>query len=154
MEKGYLIFLESADKNLKAADHLLYITYPVIKDNKIFIKIFELIHRAVRDSISAALLYDYSLKKIEMQKSFNENFEVFRRNFESYNITREEIMLIEEIFHVMDKHNSSALEFVRKQKFVIMDDGLELQEININKLKNYLILSKNLFDKVEKRLEA
>ena len=56
--------LEEAKKALKTADHLAYITYPLVTDNKIMLLIAENLYTSVIKAIDAFLNYDRYYKRI------------------------------------------------------------------------------------------
>jgi hypothetical protein len=59
----------SALKHLRIADHMAYVTYPLINDKKILIKIFVEVYGALNDLITAILLYDAAVNNLKLSKS-------------------------------------------------------------------------------------
>ena len=58
------ILINDANQKIRTADHLTYMTYPLIKDPKIVIKIAENIHLAMKTAIEAVVYYDRLYKRI------------------------------------------------------------------------------------------
>ena len=52
MENKISILLESAKEKLRITSHLLDITYPALKDEKLFIKIIERLKETLQDTIN------------------------------------------------------------------------------------------------------
>jgi len=146
-------FTESLDKAsvmLKTADHMLYMTYPLIKENRLLLKILNEIYLSMLGVINAILQYEYFNKRIQLYKDSKDNFQVFKNNCApKYSITQEQIEKIIEIFSLEEKHKNSPFEFVRNDKVVIMSDGLRIATITVEKMKDFIFLTKDILRKAE-----
>ena len=60
----------------------------------------------------------------------------------------QEIKKILDVIEINDKHKNSAMEFARKDKVVIMLDDLKTHTLDIQKIKEYLSLTKSLFIRI------
>ncbi|MFH1311022.1 MAG: hypothetical protein ABIH65_01300 [Nanoarchaeota archaeon] len=148
MEK-FLENIMEAEKSLQVADHMTYITFPLIKDKRLLLKILQEIKNAVAHCISSILQHDYIYKKIELYKDPKSNFKVFTEKCApAYNITKEEIGLVIELFDFIEKHKQSPFEFVKDDKVVILSNGLKPKTLTLDKTKEFLILGKNLVKKM------
>ena len=56
--------IEDANKLFKTADHLTYVTYPLLKDNKLIITIIENLSEATTKAMDAVLYYEKYYKRI------------------------------------------------------------------------------------------
>ena len=84
--------LEDAIKNLQIADHLAYITLPLVKDNRLLLKIFDSIYKSIISCINAILNYEYLYKRIKIYKSTEENLQTFvHKCAKNYNLTNKQI---------------------------------------------------------------
>lgn len=147
--ENFRLSLEKAKKTLDEADRMVYTIYPVIKENRLFIKILEELHSSLINLIKAILQYEYAYKRIKLYVDAEENFETFVECADHYNIPNEEISDIKKVFFLLKKHKSSPMEFVRKDKFVIMSDSLKIESISLDILKHYLNTTKDILHKVE-----
>jgi hypothetical protein len=154
MEK-FLLSLDSASKLLKTADHMTYITFPLVKEKRLLIKILDEIYTAMLNVINAILQYEYAYKRIVLYKDAKINFRTFREKCAPrFNINQDEIAKIMEIFRVIEKHKQSPMEFIRKDKLVILSDNLHTDTITLDKLKEYLIVAKNTLKKAENMIKS
>ena len=64
-----------------------------------------------------------------------------------YTITKQQVSEILELLALVEKHKRSPLEFSRKDKIVIMSENLKTTIVDIEKIKQYLILSKEILKK-------
>ncbi len=147
MEK-FLENIMEAEKNIRTADHITYVTFPLIKDKRLLLKILQETKNAVAHCISSILQHDYLYKKIELYKDPKSNFRIFiDKCAQEYNITKEEIDLIIELFDFIEKHRQSPFEFVKDDKIIILSNGLKPKTLTIEKTKEFLMLGKNILRK-------
>lgn len=150
LPKKYLETLNKAIKNIKIADHIVYVTYPVINDKRLLLKSLDHIYEALIEIINSILQYDYFWQKIQLSKEAKVNFDTFAiQCSKRYNITTEEIAQIVEAIVLAENHRKSAIEFLRKEKIVIMNDNLKTTTLEPEKLKKYLNLLRKLLEKAK-----
>ena len=154
MEK-FIENLNKAASLLQTADHLLYMTYPLIREKRLLLKILSDINTATANIINAILQYEYFYKRINLYKEGKTNFQTFKEKCASrYNINQEQITKILEIFDLTEKHKKSPFEFVRNDKIVIMNNAIRIDTITIEKMKDYIFLCKDLLRKAENVIRA
>ena len=145
--------LREAVKRLQIADHMTYVTFPLINEKRLLLKIFDEIHNAIIHCINAILNYEYLYKRINIYKDNNDNIQTFTQKVaKTYSLNNEQIKRIREILDLNKRHKQSAMEFVKKDKVVIMSDNLTHQIIDINVIKQYLLLAKELIMKANLRM--
>ncbi len=150
MPEKFIENLDKASSILKTADHMLYMTYPLVKEKRLLLKILNETYFATLKIINAILQYEYLNKRIQLFKDAKTNFTVFKqRCSQRYNISEEQIKTIEEIFNLTEKHKNSPFEFVRQDKIVIMSNALHTDTITIDKIKSYILISKDLLRKAD-----
>src|SRR3990172_12800110 len=122
MEK-FLETLASAEKNLRTVDHMVYITFPLIKDKRLLLKVIQELKAIISSCITSILQYEYLYKRIGLYKDSGENFRTFtEKSAPRYGITGEEIKIIRELFDFVDRHKESPLEFIKDDKIVILSN--------------------------------
>jgi len=140
-----------AIKNMKIADHITYVTYPVIKDKRLLLKSLDSVYDSIAGIINAILYYDYIWKRIELHKDPKINFDTFLGKCSPrLELGTEEIRDILELFATVESHRKSPLEFMRKDKIVIMSTSLRTSIIDLERVKKYLNLSKRMLEKAKK----
>jgi len=147
--------LYEADKIIKAMDHLVYVTFPLVKDKRMLLKIIEETKKAVVLCINSILQFDYLYRKIRLYKSTEENLRTFKEKCAPrYGISPQEIGKITNLFEIAEKHKKSSMEFVRKDKIVIVSNGFQTNTITVEKTKEFVILAKNILSKIEKTIKT
>ncbi len=143
----FILSLEKATRSLKMADHLTYMTFPLLKENRLLLKILDELHNSVINIINAILQYEYTYKRIHLYKDAKENFKTFKELAERYKINPEQLNKIIEILKLEESHKKSPFEFVRNNKVVIMSDNLKTTTLTSGKIKEYLLEVKDLLRK-------
>tara|TARA_Y100000310_G_scaffold335134_1_gene416436 strand:+ start:507 stop:1004 length:498 start_codon:yes stop_codon:yes gene_type:complete len=141
--------LMEAEKLWQSADHLTYVTYPVVKDGKLLIRVLENLYESCRKLISTVLKIEYLYKRVELKKNGEQNLRIFfEKVAERYGLNLEEMSGIREIFALGRKHKESGMEFSRVGKVVILDDDMRVSEISLEKVKSQVQLVKRVLEKV------
>ena len=147
--------LQEAIRSLQIADHMTYITFPLINEQRLLLKIFDEIHKSVINCINAILNYEYLYKRIQLYTDNKENIKIFAdKCAKTYSLNNEQIKKIFEIINLNKKHKQSAMEFVKKEKIVILSDNLKTQTLDIHKIKEYLLLAKELLMQANLRMKT
>jgi hypothetical protein len=149
MEMVYAL-LERANKSLKTADHLAYVTYPLLKDTKLVILILENVNNALTLSVEAMIEYDRMFKRImNIPSDFQSRLELFKRNSAPrYNIDREHIMLISEINHIMETRKKGTMSFMKDDRLVVCGTDFRTKTVDYEKTKDYVNRSKAYMAKI------
>ncbi len=149
MEKFYE-YADQAIKSYNTADHMVHVTYNVVQDSKLLLLAATHLHTSLQNALSALLYYDYYYKRISIFPSDSTSkLDIFRRfTCKKYNIPREVVQLIMDINSIIKDHKSSEMEFRRRNQFIIASKNYKLRTINIEKLKNFLRISKPLLNKL------
>lgn len=149
MEK-FLQKIEEAEKTIRIADHIAYVTFPIVKDKRLLLKIMLETKNAIANCINSILQYEYLYKRIKLYQNPSENFRIFTEKCAPrYNITKDEVNLINELFDFAKKHKESSMEFVRREKVVILTNSMEQRILTIEKTKGFILLAKNILSKIK-----
>lgn len=150
MEK-FLENLQEAKKTIKTVDHIAYVTFPLIKEKNLIIKMLTELKTAVAGCINAILQYEYIYKRITLYQNPKTNFKTFiEKCSKKYNITEQEKKSIVELFELSEKHKKSSIEFLKNEKVVILSDNCKQETISLEKIKEFLDLSKKIAEKSER----
>jgi len=152
MEK-FLENLQEAETKIQIADHMLYVTFPLLKDKKLLLKILQDTKIAISKCINSILQYEYLYKKIKLYNDPKTNFRTFQeKSSKRYNISEQEIKLILELFDIVEEHKKSSMEFMKNEKIIILSPSLQQKTITIEQVKEFLTLSKNILKKIQQTI--
>jgi len=145
--------IDNAIKSLQIADHMAYITFPLVNEKRLLLKIFEEIYKSIINCINAILNYEYLYKRITIYTDKNSNMQTFTEKVaKNYQLTNNQVKKIKEIIEINKRHKQSSMEFVKKEKIVILSDNLNHQILDIQKIKEYLLLAKELLMKANSKI--
>lgn len=152
MEK-FLEYLEVAEKKIQTVDHMIYVTFPLIKDKRLLLKILSETNLIILNIVNAILQYEYLYKRIELTKDARTNLRIFVNYCAPYyKITENELRLILQILDLAEKHKKSPFEFVKEEKVVILSNSLKPEIITLEKSKEFLLMTKSLLKKTRETI--
>ena len=148
--KRFFENLQEAEKELKTIDHIVYITFPLLKDKNLLIKSLLGIKEIVVKCINSILQYEYFHKRIELSNDPSKNFTLFKeRCSKNYSIDEKEIKTIEELFDLARSHKKSPMVFIKEEKVVILSDNLLKKTFTMEDVKKFLEMSKKMIKKTK-----
>lgn len=151
----YEIHLKKAISCFKVADHLTYVTLPLVHDNKLIITILENINLALIHGMNAVLEYEKHYKRVLLlNDGFEFRYEVFTKKIIGrYGFIKEDALLIYELRNFVKERKEAPIEFTRVNKFVICSDNYRMKTVSIEDIKKYLLKTKTFLLKAGKALK-
>ncbi len=149
MEK-FIESLQEAEQIIRKIDHMTYVTFPLIKDKRVLLKVLLETKVAIVDCINSILQYEYIFKRINLHKDPKENFKTFVEICAPrYSITKEETQKIIELFEIVEKQKESSMEFIKDGKIIILSGNMKKETLEIEKIKEFLNLAKRILRKTK-----
>ena len=145
--------LEESDRMIKAIDHLLYVTYPLVRDKRMLLKIMIETKKTIVSCINTILKYEYVNKSIELSRDSKSNLKLFfEKCAPKYEISKIEMKLALDLFELAEMHRQSQMEFLKDNKVVILSQNMSEKYLTIDKSKEFLNLAKNILQKTKDHL--
>ena len=150
MGELYLDLINQANKAVRIADHLIYVTYPLVNDIKLMVTIIENLNKSLLMAVEALLQYEYLYKRIShMPKELNGQIEMFKSYcIPRYGIPRESLLLVGDVNRIVEHRKKSPIEFIRSEKFVMCTSDYKMRVLNMNKVKNFNSQAKVFISKI------
>jgi len=145
--------LRNSEKYLLNADHLISVTFKVIDDKRILLNVLENIYKSLLYGIDCILQYEAATKKARLFKESRKNLQLFKMIADTYSITGSEIRFIDEIFYITKKHKNSPMEFLKKDKVVIMSDDFPYY-LQVSTIKQYIENTKIIIKKIKTKVNT
>lgn len=135
---------DKAAEKIQVADHMLFMTYPMVKDPKILLAVIENVYASLDFGMGAILHHEKLFKRVPpFQESFQSRLEVFRRLVvPNYNLNPGYVRLITDVRSVLSEHRKSPVSFVKNDKFVILSPSYNVKTIDIGLAKKYVFETK------------
>ncbi len=143
--------LAKAAKNVKVADHMAHVTYPLFQDPKILLAITENIFLALSSGMSLLLYTERNNKAIPAYPdNFDYKYKVFKETVAPrYGIDPVHIKLVSEVKNIVLAHRKSPVEFIRDDRFVICDDDYEMKTLTVEQIKQYVSWTKAFINTIQ-----
>lgn len=147
---------EEAKKAFVTADHLVYVTFPLLNDQKLLATIAEKLHVALNKGMQAVLEYDYLYKRIQfVPNDFEGRMTLFKQYaLRRYHFNPECLTLMTDLNEIVNRRKESPMEFVRRDRFVIASSDFRLKTITVDKMKQYAQHTKTFISKVAEIIQA
>ncbi len=126
----------TAEQAWRAAEHILLVTFPVVQDPKLLLRVLEHLDKAARTTISTILKREYLYKRIRLSGEGAHNKELFFQVCRhQYGVSEEDATLLSEVLDLGKRHKASGVELSQRKKVVILDDELGSVEITAKHLQ-------------------
>ena len=148
----FQILRDKAVQKIRVADHMLFMTYPLVKDPKLLLSIVENVFASLDYGVSALLHHERLFKKIPpFHDTFPSRFEIFKdKMIPKHDLSPKYAKLIKEVQGILSEHKKSPVEFARKDKFVICSPSYSLKTIDTNLVKKYIFETKVFVNSINK----
>lgn len=134
--------IKEANNAFRTADHLTYVSYPLLRDNRLLLAITQNLFVAGKKGMDAVLYHEKFNKRINMLPlDFDSRMSMFEKDIvPKMKLGGEVCKVIKDLRQITKQHRESPMVFSRKEKFVICsDDYSSMRAIDINFLKNYVV---------------
>ncbi|MGE0793130.1 MAG: hypothetical protein AB7V77_03060 [Candidatus Woesearchaeota archaeon] len=131
------IYRQKTLKTIEEAEDLLYRTYALTKDNKLFLTIILKLFSSLEYLLNTVLN-----DKIGSKDSFLAKVSILRQ--EKSKLSEDDFEFFTFIKNLMEEHKLSSMEFARKEKFVITDENYNLHTLTYENLEEYLNTTKKI----------
>ena len=146
----YQLHYKKAVGFFKSADHLIYVTMPVVRDVKIITTVLDNVHLALLHGMDAALEYERHFRRVlPLATNYDMRFDVFKKRVVGkQGISIQEADFIAEIKNLVDERKGASMEFTRSGKVIICSEDYNMKTLSIEEIKKYLSTTRNFLAKV------
>ncbi len=147
-ETSYQNYFKIAQHHYQTADHLLGVTYLLVKDSKLLIAIIESLNQCAENAIKALTAFHYRNHKIPPQKNYWGIFQSEIAPF--YHLSQEDISLIITLREIANCHRQSAVEFSRAGKRILCSKEYKLRILTPKDVKEHLVQCRQFLNRINK----
>jgi hypothetical protein len=134
---------ERARRSIEVAEQMLLRTYPVVQDPKLILAVAGDVYFALMGCIEAVMLQ----AGMDSSDDFSSRLEAFKALASKQGFGWEEFSLVEDVHRIVSEHESSPVEFPRKDRLVICDEKYHCDVISVDDMKNYLFKARLFVEK-------
>ena len=131
---------DAAKKKLQLADHILTMTYPIVKDSRLLMSSIENLFLSFSYGMNSILHYDRLFKRIPpFPDNFTSKLELFHdKCAKRYNIDYEYLKILKDLKDIVAEHKKSPIEFSRNENFGICNGDYRMRTISVKEVKGYI----------------
>ena len=143
--------LSAGRRQLMTADHLVSITFPLVKDNKLLLSALENLFVAAKSIMASLLHYEETFKRIPHFKEEHDSMVYWfkLRCAPRYGLSKDYSAVMDELKLLHDDHKASAIEFSRNDCLVICSDNYRFRKVTAAQIKSYVGVVKRMLLAVE-----
>ena len=131
--------LDEAARRIRTADHMLTMTFPLVKDPKLLIAVLSNLCKSMDLSMAGTL----EREKIPFSNSEQGRLAAYKRYLSrKLRTPPETLRAYEEMQSTLKEHAASSVAFRRNDKFVICNEGYKLRTLTESTAKKYVALAK------------
>ncbi len=142
--------LSLALEELKLADHMIYVTLPLLDDKRIFINAVNHLSKAIHMIIKQFMINETDYKRLKHLPSddllINEFINKYSRKL-GLTVYNE---MIKKIMRFNNVRQRSSIKLKKNNKFIVISPEYSMESLSIDQVKEYLNKVKDLISKVGK----
>lgn len=148
--ENYHELINKAQKEIDSSDHLLFVTYNIVKDSKFVFSVTNQLIEAVKYALEALLEYERKSKLIEpYPKQFSFMVETFKKKVaERREFDERTINFLKKLVSMEKTIDTSSLHFRRGDTYVLADQEFGTQSIELQTIKAYFSSAQEFVSKV------
>lgn len=135
--------MHEAARRIQVADHMLTMTYPLVKDPKLLIAVLNNLVKSMDTNMAAALRRE----NIPFNDTEQGRLAAYKRFLSrKLDTPPETLRAFEEMQATLKEHSESPVAFRRQEKFVICNEGYKLRTLTPETTKKYITLAKKFHE--------
>ena len=129
--------LQQARKQIELADHMTYVTYPLVQEMKFLLSIMERITCAARLATQALLEFEYYYKRIDAyNKTFVSEISIYKNKVEArYRLDPKFFRLLQKLMDIQKFDKESAVRFKRGDKYILSTSEYNMSVLDLELVK-------------------
>ncbi|MBR9678556.1 MAG: hypothetical protein GOU97_04670 [Nanoarchaeota archaeon] len=144
--------LDDAKRELRLADHITYVTFPLVKDKKLFASAIRHLNQSIIYMIKAFLINERLYKRIRsVPIDSGLQIRFFIDTYKKFFKISDAQWIID--FIRVSKNLETGVKVEREDEVFILTSELESIRIGLPQLKKYLSLAKTLINKIDGKIK-
>ena len=140
---------KTAQHHYQTADHLLSVTYPLVKESKLLVAIVESLNLCIENIMDALIAFHHHNTKTP--QSPENQWGYFQSKITPYyHISSEYISLIITLREITKQHRHSTVEFSREGKRILCSQDYKLHILTPKEVKEYVTQCKQFLNQVDR----
>jgi hypothetical protein len=129
--------LQQARKQIELADHMLYVTYPLVQEMKFLLSIMERVTCAARLALQSMLEYEYYYKRLDAyNKTFVSEISIYKNKIEQkYKMDVRYFRLFQKLMDIQKFDKESIFKFKKGDKYILSTSEYSMSVLDLDLVK-------------------
>jgi len=148
----YKALFGAAKKESELADHLLYVTFLLVKENKFLLPILEHITNAAQKTLQALIEHEYTYKRISLcPTNFAVQISLYREQIEkTHALDPIFFRLLKKLIEIQRFEKDAIVRFKRGDKYILATgEYSQMTVLDVENIKKFLNCTKKFIEKAE-----
>lgn len=149
MEKYHKLY-SRAKREIEITHHLLFVTFPLLKETKFLTSITNHIVKSAQLGLNALLEYKKHYKEIDpYPDNFATRIHIYKTKLEKdLNFDQKYARLLTQLLEIERFEKDSKVRFKRKEAYIFTRDDFSIMTLDKDKVKRYANLTKKFIEDV------
>ncbi|MEM2873838.1 MAG: hypothetical protein QW063_00050 [Candidatus Nanoarchaeia archaeon] len=150
MGEPYLELIQQARKQIELADHMIYVTYPLVLETKFLLAIMEHIINAARFAVQALLEFEFYYKRLDAyNKTFVSEISIYKNKVAPrYKLDVKYFKLLQKLLDIQKFDKDSVVRFKKGEKYILSTSESNLSVLDLELIKRYSNLTKKFVTEI------
>ncbi len=144
--------ISAARGELKLADHMIYVTLPLLGDRRIFLNAVNHLGKAINGVIMAYLEKEKKYKRLEFVPPLEMAVNLFVSKYAKKLGLEQYVSMIKAINSFNNVREKSSIKLKRDNKFIVISPEYTMVTLTEEEVKNYIRLTSEFIDVMEEKL--
>jgi len=141
--------VSKAVEELRLADHMIYITLPLLDDKGIFLNAVSHLGKAVREVVRSFMSREADYKRLSFMPPEDLLINEFIGKYASQLGVKGYTKMLKEVTAFNNMRSRSSIKLKRNNKFIVISPEYSMIALSIAEVKGYLGLAKEFISKME-----
>ena len=148
---SYKELFNAAKKEMGLADHLLYVTFPLVKENKFLLAILEHIINSAQKTLQALIEHEHYYKRVRLcPPNFALQVSAYREIEKTYALDPIFFRLFKKLLEIQRFEKDSLVRFKRGDKYILTTGEYnQVTVLDLDNIKKFLNCTKKFVERVE-----
>ncbi len=146
----YQELLQTARKQIELADHMLYVTYPLVQEMRFLLAIANHVTIAARSAMQAILEFELLYKRLEQyNKTFLSEVDIFQKKIiPRYSLDIKYCKLLQKLMEVQKYDAEAIIKFKKGDRYILTNAEYSMSAIDVESVKRYSNLTKKFVSEI------
>ena len=136
-------------EELRLADHMIYITFPLLEDKQIFLNAVTHLGNAIREVVHSFMKNEFDYKRIRFMPPSDLLINEFTSKYSARLGLTPYIKMVKDVTTFNNVRSRSTIKLKRNDKFIVISPEYSMVALSLSEIKDYLGRAKEFVNKMQ-----